>query len=273
MEADIICSKLVEYGITDYCLGNDMDLLAFGCPRVIRNMSFRDDTFNLFDYSNILNKINLSHSEFVDMCIVIGCDYAAKPLGIKPLLAYELISKYRNIENIIQHIATINYELDLVTPGKHIKLPPYFDYESARHIFHISHITLETITDLISEQSFSTIYSKCHLIINNKIIYNNLFTFCKTYCPGINNGLITKKLHTICNISDESEPVPIHTVCTGLLSTSSISIGTHESRYSSQHPFSLASEPVNKRELNSVVGLKFSVGGTVPHKTRRKLNF
>lgn len=195
-EADVICSKLVMHGFADYCLGNDMDMLVYGCPRVIRNMSFRDDSFTLYDLDTILSNLRLTHAEFIDMCILMGCDYTPRLLGIKPMLAYELITQYNTIENIISNIEAINVELDLITPGKHIKVTPVFDYITTRTVYAAHDVTIDTISSLVC-MSHSNLYGTCLLIVQNRLYYNKLLTFCKKNCHGLNTNLITKKIETI----------------------------------------------------------------------------
>lgn len=44
--------------------------------------------------------------QFIDMCILLGCDYAPQIRGIGPRKAYELIQKHKSIENILENIDT-----------------------------------------------------------------------------------------------------------------------------------------------------------------------
>jgi len=195
-EADAICSKLVTYGFADYCLGNDMDMLVYGCPRVIRNMSFRDDSFTLYDLNHILSNLQLTHDEFVDMCILMGCDYTPRLLGIKPMLAYELIIQYHTIENIISSIDEINTNIGIVSPGKYIKVGPAFDFIKTRAVYAAQDITSETITNLVGI-GYTSIIQTCLLVVQNRHNYNRMLSFCKKHCHGLNTTLISKKIDTI----------------------------------------------------------------------------
>ena len=40
----------------------------------------------------------------MDFCILCGCDYTTKIVGIGPVNAYKLIKEHKNIENIIATI-------------------------------------------------------------------------------------------------------------------------------------------------------------------------
>jgi flap endonuclease-1 len=41
--------------------------------------------------------LGLSEEEFIDMCILCGCDYASKIEGIGPVKAYKFIKDYKNL--------------------------------------------------------------------------------------------------------------------------------------------------------------------------------
>ena len=48
----------------------------------------------------MLDSMQMDHSEFVDLCILLGCDYCETLKGIGMKRAVELIKKYRSIESI-----------------------------------------------------------------------------------------------------------------------------------------------------------------------------
>jgi flap endonuclease-1 len=98
-EADPQCAYLVKEGIADSVISDDMDLLAFGTSKLIRGKSNKLEIYNL---NIILKELKLTYDEFVELCILFGCDYCdtIKKIGVKR--AYELILKYKNIESIIK---------------------------------------------------------------------------------------------------------------------------------------------------------------------------
>ena len=199
LEADIICAKLVKYGFVDYCISNDVDLLAFGCSKIIRNLKFRDDDIEIFDYSQILKDMNLTHAQFVDLSIILGCDYAPRIIGIKASLALSLIKTYRTIESIIENINTINAQLEAEEPGKFIKIPDHFDYQSARNIFNDDTITYDMLLETFEENNFSTIEMVCRNNRNNPGHYKAIFAYCREHCHCLNDSLIHKKINTVIN--------------------------------------------------------------------------
>ena len=44
--------------------------------------------------------------QFIDMCILLGCDYCDSIRGIGPKRAVDLIKQHRTIEGILKHIDT-----------------------------------------------------------------------------------------------------------------------------------------------------------------------
>lgn len=203
IEADVVCAKLVKFGFVDYCISNDVDLLAFGCTKIIRNMKFRDDEIEVFDYNQIINDMDLTHEQFIDLCIMLGCDYTPRIIGIKSDLALALIKKYKCIEAILENFDTINIELDATEPGKFIKLPENFTYQRARNIFndHDQTVTYDLLEQEFAFHNFDSISITCHQIKydTTNTEYSKVFTYCRNTCQCLNDSLIHKKINTVLN--------------------------------------------------------------------------
>lgn len=208
IEADIVCAKLVKYGFVDYCISNDVDLLAFGCTKIIRNLKFRDDEIEIFYHDQIIADMDLTHDQFIDLCIIMGCDYAPRIIGIKAELALALIKKYKCIEEIINNFDNINSDLDAVEPGKFIKLPEKFDYQCARNIFndHIEMVTYDTLCSEFNSHNFDSIGQTCKTIKCNPAIYSKIFAYCREKCTCLNATLIHNKINTVINYFISSQP-------------------------------------------------------------------
>ena len=52
---------------------------------------------------------DLTQEQFVDLCILLGCDYVDKIKGIGPKKAIELVKKHKNIETILENIDKSKY--------------------------------------------------------------------------------------------------------------------------------------------------------------------
>lgn len=202
IEADVVCAKLVKYGFVDYCISNDVDLLAFGCTKIIRNLKFRDDEIEVFEKDQILNDMDLTEEQFIDLCIILGCDYTPRIIGIKPDLGLSLIKKYKSIEAVIDNFDTINSELDVAEPGKFIKLPDNFNYQRARNIFNDQTVTYEMLCHELETRNFDSISITCQSIKRNADVYADIFSYCRDKCLCLNDSLIHKKINTIINCFD-----------------------------------------------------------------------
>lgn len=73
----------------------------------------------------MLQELNLTYNQFVDLCILCGCDYTENIEGIGPLTALKLINQYQNIESIIANLNLRNKQTD--NKAK-FKLPSSFDF-------------------------------------------------------------------------------------------------------------------------------------------------
>jgi flap endonuclease-1 len=129
-EADILCCELLQSNIVDYCMSEDMDFLTHGCNRLLKNYDYKTNTINVYLLDTILQELDVTFENFVDICILCGCDYTNKINGIGPINALKYIKKYNSIEKIIENL--INGK----TKAKNkLKIQDNFNYIRAREIF------------------------------------------------------------------------------------------------------------------------------------------
>jgi len=126
-EAEAQCAALVKAGKV-YATGTeDMDALTFGSTVLLRHLTFseaRKTPIREFYLERILAELELSQDEFIDLCILLGCDYCDSIKGIGPKRAIDLIKQYKTIEEIIKHLDTKKYTL-----------PEEWPYQEARELF------------------------------------------------------------------------------------------------------------------------------------------
>ncbi|KAF8394769.1 hypothetical protein HHK36_020984 [Tetracentron sinense] len=82
-EAEAQCAALCKFGKA--CIScvyavasEDMDSLTFGAPRFLRHLmvpSSRKVPVMEFEVAKILEELNLTMDQFIDLCILCGCDY------------------------------------------------------------------------------------------------------------------------------------------------------------------------------------------------------
>ena len=109
-EGEAYASELCRMGYVDYVLTEDMDTMAYACPKLIRNCIDkklkRKDIVSIFDYSKLINDINLTHEQFLDFCILCGCDYCPIVPKIGNVTAMKLINTHGSIEKIYEETST-----------------------------------------------------------------------------------------------------------------------------------------------------------------------
>lgn len=93
-EADAMCAKLYKDNIITCCLSDDMDMLALGCGSTIK---FHEGTLIEFNLSQIKERLELDQEQFVDMCIMFGCDYLRHPIRIDCDDAHSLIKMHGSL--------------------------------------------------------------------------------------------------------------------------------------------------------------------------------
>eukprot|EP00918_Siedleckia_nematoides_P068019 GHVU01148060.1.p1 GENE.GHVU01148060.1~~GHVU01148060.1.p1 ORF type:complete len:204 (+),score=40.17 GHVU01148060.1:144-755(+) len=63
-------------------------------------------------------------AEFVDFCILCGCDYCPSIKGVGPITAYKFIKSFKNIETIVMNLEADKFQL-----------PDHFPFKEARALF------------------------------------------------------------------------------------------------------------------------------------------
>lgn len=124
-EADSQCAYLSINDMVDYIASEDMDLLTFGSKIILKN--FMKDNMYEVKLDKILELGNITMDQFIDICILLGCDYTDTIDGIGPKKAWELIVKYGSLENLISSEPKI--------AQNKFKLPDNFRFEESREYF------------------------------------------------------------------------------------------------------------------------------------------
>ncbi|XP_074799796.1 flap endonuclease 1-like isoform X3 [Natator depressus] len=124
-EAEATCAALVKSGKVWCTATEDMDALPFGSLRLVRHLSAKKSCeVEEFSLPAILQKLGMTQEQFVDLCILLGCDYCGKIWRLGPKKALKLLQQHGTIEQVLQNI----------DPQKH-PLPANWDLEGARRLF------------------------------------------------------------------------------------------------------------------------------------------
>ncbi|XP_023245415.1 flap endonuclease 1 [Copidosoma floridanum] len=126
-EAEAQCAAMVKAGKVYATATEDMDALTFGCNVLLRRLTFseaRKMPIQEIQYDKVLNGLGLTKEEFIDLCIMLGCDYTQSIKGVGPKRAIEFIKNYKSLEKILENLDT-----------KKFPVPEDWNYKEARQLF------------------------------------------------------------------------------------------------------------------------------------------
>ncbi|VEU21877.1 DEKNAAC102806 [Brettanomyces naardenensis] len=129
-EAESQCAELAKAGKVFGAASEDMDTLCYQPPYLLRNLTAAESRKLKIDEYNIkevLKGFEMPIEQFVDMCILLGCDYCETIRGVGPVTALKLIRKYGTLEKVVESI-----EED---PKSKYKVPENWPYKEARELF------------------------------------------------------------------------------------------------------------------------------------------
>ncbi|XP_063439030.1 flap endonuclease 1-like [Mytilus trossulus] len=139
-EAEAQCAVLVKAGKV-YATGTeDMDALTFGTSVQLRNLTVaeaRKLPIKEFHYQKVLEELGMNKDEFIDLCILLGCDYCESIRGIGPKRAYDLVKQHHSIEEILKHLDSKKYTV-----------PEDWMFKEARRLFQEPEVTDPETLDL-----------------------------------------------------------------------------------------------------------------------------
>ena len=140
-EADIICAKLVQKKIAYACLSEDMDMFVYGCKRVLRYLSLMNSTVIFYDLDVILSELNISFTNFRDICLISGSDYE-KNMNRNIYKTFKMFDKYvKQIRNNRQE--NISFYNWLINNTSYIS--SNFDIEKLENMFDLTTINMKDI--------------------------------------------------------------------------------------------------------------------------------
>lgn len=126
-EAEACCAQLAKEGKVYAAASEDMDTLCFNAPVLLRHLTFseaRKEPISEIQLSKALDGLGMDMNQFIDMCILLGCDYCDPIRGIGPKKAHDLVLEHKNIETILENLKGSKYEV-----------PADWPYKDARELF------------------------------------------------------------------------------------------------------------------------------------------
>ena len=101
-EAESLAASLAVERIVGAAWTADTDTYPIGCPIVVKGFENvkGDVCVNAVFTPKILKRLELTHEEFRDFCIMLGTDFNDRIYGLGPAKSFKLIKLYRNLETI-----------------------------------------------------------------------------------------------------------------------------------------------------------------------------
>lgn len=153
-EADSQLSYLCKENLVYAVLTEDMDILTFGSPKIIRNLTSSKKIPLEIDLEKVLEKLKLTYDEFVELCILFGCDYCPNLSDIKVNEIYSVYIKHKSIDKTLDELKSLGYAI-----------PEKFEYAEAKNYFKTS-LHNETKADSIKLKKPET-DKLLNLLVNN----------------------------------------------------------------------------------------------------------
>jgi len=139
-EAEAQCAAMTKAGLVFATATEDMDSLTLGTPLLLRHLTFSEAKkapILEIRLAEALEELKMTNDQFIDLCILLGCDYCNTIRGIGPVRALELIRKYGSMEEILKHIDRTKYGV-----------PENFNYQAVRDLFKNPEVTESTQIEL-----------------------------------------------------------------------------------------------------------------------------
>jgi 5'-3' exonuclease len=100
LEAETMCADLCKRGLVDAALSEDTDVMAYASPIFLSRLCTSDGTCTRINYSAMIDALELTSSQFLDLCIMCGTDYNKNIFRVGPEKSYKHIRKCSTIEGI-----------------------------------------------------------------------------------------------------------------------------------------------------------------------------
>ncbi|KAA6411358.1 MAG: flap endonuclease 1 [Lasallia pustulata] len=129
-EAEAQCAVLARAGKVYAAASEDMDTLCFDSPILLRHLTFseqRKEPIQEIHLDRVLAGLAMDRKQFIDLCILLGCDYVDPIPKIGPNTALKLIRDHGTLEAVVDFIQK--------DPKKKYTIPDDWPYKEARELF------------------------------------------------------------------------------------------------------------------------------------------
>ena len=125
MEADTLCAYFVNHGYAWACMSDDMDMLTYGCKRIIREWCITKKKGMLYDYNKILHDLGIHCDQFRHVLLLLGTDYH-RDINEHEIMSVDRVFRYyreyKNEDKRKQSFYSWLQEKQAITPKNREKL-------------------------------------------------------------------------------------------------------------------------------------------------------
>ncbi|KAM0277082.1 hypothetical protein ACHAQH_006090 [Verticillium albo-atrum] len=129
-EAEAQCAVLAKGGKVYAAASEDMDTLTFETPILLRHLTYseqRKEPIQEIHLDKVMEGLGMERSQFVDLCILLGCDYLDPVPKVGPSTALKLIREHKTLEGVVDYIKN--------DPKNKYTLPEDWPFADARELF------------------------------------------------------------------------------------------------------------------------------------------
>ncbi|KAL0212687.1 hypothetical protein RCL1_006313 [Eukaryota sp. TZLM3-RCL] len=129
-EAEAQCAAMTREGVTWATATEDMDALTFGTPIMLRHLPQADQKgipVKEFRLEEVLQGLGFSMDQFIDLCILLGCDYTTTIKGVGQVRAISLMKEHGSLEAVIEHLKNLD--------SKKYDVSEDFNWNGAKELF------------------------------------------------------------------------------------------------------------------------------------------
>ncbi|CCE64142.1 hypothetical protein TPHA_0G03010 [Tetrapisispora phaffii CBS 4417] len=130
-EAESQCAELAKKGKVYAAASEDMDTLCYRTPFLLRHLTFSEakkEPIHEINTETVLEGLELTLEQFIDLGIMLGCDYCESIRGVGPVTALKLIKEHGSLEKIIEFVESPD-------SNSKWKIPENWPYKEARDLF------------------------------------------------------------------------------------------------------------------------------------------
>lgn len=142
-EAEAQCAELARGGKVYAAGSEDMDTLTFNTPILYRHLTFSEakkQPISEIILEKALEGLEMNRDQFIELCILLGCDYLEPIKGVGPKSALKLLREHGSLAAVLEHLREKAAEREEhAEEGKKkkggVQVPEEWPWEAAKKLF------------------------------------------------------------------------------------------------------------------------------------------